>query len=53
MIMDRRFFQSPVGWASLASVTAMMAFNIIAFTWQVEPAALLTGPVYVEMVGLA
>ena len=48
-----RFFQSPVGWASVASVTAMVVFNIVALTWQIEPAAKLVGPAGLATVGLA
>ena len=52
-ISKSRFFQSPVGWASVASVTAMVVFNIVAFTWQVEPVAQLVGPATIATVGLA
>ena len=52
-LIKSRFFQSPVGWASVASVTAMVAFNIVAFTWQIEPAAQLVGPASIATVGLA
>ena len=48
-----RFFQSPVGLASVASVTAMVVFNIVAFTWQIDPATQLVGPATIASVGLA
>ena len=48
-----RLFKSPVGLASVASVFAMVAFNIVAFTWQIEPATQLVGPAAIASVGLA
>ncbi|MHA6316834.1 hypothetical protein ACXYN8_04135 [Altererythrobacter sp. CAU 1778] len=52
--MNRHFFQSPLGWASLASITAMVAFNIAALTWQVDGAtAYVAGPAAIHQMELA
>jgi hypothetical protein len=50
-MFDRSFFASPVGKAAVASLVAMVAFNIFALTQQLEakPAPMMAHSNAVEL----
>ena len=48
---DRRFFRSKLGKAAAVSIAAMVAFNMLALSQQLQgqPAPLALGPAQVEV----
>lgn len=50
---DRRFFQTKLGQASIASVSAMVAFVALSTQMQVAPALAATASTQCELVEMA